>query len=77
MKSPTNDNIIKFTGDTKLPIAPDVVLRGALEQPNIEDLIIIARRHDGTYYFASTTSDVTRMNWLTDVFKYELVAGNP
>lgn len=67
-----NDNVTDFTGDTYADIPVEKVLERA-KTKNLEDVILIGCREDGSYYFASSTSDSCYMNWLLDAFKYELM----
>lgn len=64
-----NDNILHFPG--RLEDVPQ--LEGA-EWSDLENFIVLAKRKDGTPYFASTNwTDTPMLNWLADKFKQRLL----
>lgn len=67
-----NDNIIEFPGYTVVEIPVETVLDGAKDQ-DIDHLVIMGRKKDGAYYFASSTSDAKDMMWICEKFKQALL----
>lgn len=74
--TPVNDNIVDFPGPTICDIPVTKILTEASKKEDLEDVIVIGRQTNGDLYFASTTGDLPYLNWLTDKFKYELLAGD-
>lgn len=80
MPEPTNDNatsnVVEFTGNSRLPIPVSKVLELAGKQ-DLDDVIVIGQRPDGRYYVTSSTTDVFYLNWIIDIVKKNLLAGDP
>lgn len=66
------DNIIDFPGETYLDIPPEKVISNALEQ-DLEEVMIIGRRKDGSMFFSSSTGDLYRMLWAVETVKLEIL----
>lgn len=56
---------------TTLEIAPDKVLKAAID--NLDIVIVIGVERDGKDYFASSTGDAKEMLWLVERFKTDLM----
>lgn len=68
---PTNDNVVRFTGWTKLDISADAVLTSAVGK--LEDVVIIGTTLDGNEYFASSSADSKNLLWHLETAKYMLM----
>lgn len=68
---PTNDNVVRFTGWTKLDISPDAVLTSAVGK--LEDVVIIGTTLDGNEYFASSSGDSKNLLWHLETAKHMLM----
>jgi len=64
--------IIGFTGETKLDIDPDQVLRAAVGKYP-QGVLVIGWNEDGELAFASSIADVREMNWMLDLAKREIL----
>ena len=67
-----NDNILEFTGLTRVKTQPTKVLAKAAGA-KLADVIVIGTDADGDLYFASSTPDGPEVNWMLDVIKKRLL----
>lgn len=67
----TDDNVIKFTGLTKLDLEPNDVLSAALDA--LEEVIIIGTTKDGNQYFATSSADGKNILWHLETAKFTLM----
>lgn len=67
----TEDNIVKFTGLTRLELEPDAILTAALG--NLTEVVIIGTDKDGNQYFATSSPDGKNILWLLETGKYMLM----
>jgi hypothetical protein len=68
-------DIIKFGGQTKLPVPIDGVLRDALEEhenKGFKAVIVLAIYDNDKPYYAASEADACFNNWLADTFKFQL-----
>ena len=68
---PTSNNIIRFTGLTKLDLTPDVILSDAADK--LESVIVIGTTKTGDQYFSSSSSDAKDIMWHIETAKYMLM----
>ena len=54
--------------NTTLPVPPENVLKGAIEQ-GLEDVIIVGRTKDGELYMAASTGEAPEILWLIECAK--------
>jgi len=66
------DNVVHFTGATKLDIPALTVLQAAIDN-DLEDVVIIGYRKDGEGYYASSMADGAQVLWLVESFKKVLL----
>lgn len=67
----SDNNIIQFTGITKLELPVDKVLDGAKEK--LKSVVILGWDKDDEMYFASTSSDGGDVLWLLEQCKLALL----
>jgi len=67
------DKVIPFTGTTTLAVDVDTVLEAAKGQA--DRVIIIGRRDNDTYYFASSDGTNAESLWDIEQFKQFLLTG--
>lgn len=53
-------DVLQFTGETVLPIAPESVLEGA-KDGGLQTVIVLGHGPDGKLYFASSHSDLAEV----------------
>lgn len=68
---PTSNNIVRFTGLTKLDLTPDVILSDAADK--LESVIVIGTTKTGDQYFSSSSSDAKDIMWHIETAKYMLM----
>lgn len=68
---PTSNNIIRFTGLTKLDIEPDTILTNATGQ--LKEVLVIGTTKDGNQYLASSSSDAKNMIWHIETAKFMIM----
>jgi len=66
-----SDNIVTFTGITKLDTPPDRLLEAAMGQ--LTEVVIIGFDKDGKEYFASTKSDAGEVIYHLERTKHRLM----
>lgn len=67
----SDDNILNFTGITKLDLPVDRILEQAKDQ--LEGVVIIGYTKEGEEYFASTYADGGTVLWLLERCKLNLM----
>jgi len=69
-------DIIKGRIKTKLELNPEDVIKGALEA-NLKTVIVIGEFKDrDSYYLASTSGDLAKINLMLDSVHHKLVRGD-
>jgi hypothetical protein len=63
--------VVPFTGITKLDLPPDRILEGAIGE--LEGVVILGYKKDGTEYFASSYADGGDVLWLLERLKLKLL----
>lgn len=58
----TDNNVVNFTGDTKLDLPADRILQSAIEA-DLDVAIIVGFTKDGQFYFASSVADLMPVHW--------------
>lgn len=66
------DNVVKFTGVTRLDSDPKGVLEGALER-GLEGVVICGYTASGDEYFASSYANGPDVLWLLERMKMKLL----
>ena len=67
-------NVINIGGYTKLDINPDEVLNGAISKLN--QVLILGYDNDNNLYFASSSSDVSKLFYIMEIFKHKILNGD-
>jgi hypothetical protein len=67
---PTN-NVVRFTGLTKLDLEPDAILTAALG--SLTEVVIIGTTKDGNQYFATSSADGKNILWLLETARFMLM----
>lgn len=65
--------IIPFRGVTKLDLDPEVVLRNLAEEADLEGVVVLGWRRDGSEFFSSTYADGGTVLWLLERLKQQLL----
>ncbi len=65
------DNVIPFSGITRLDIDPDLVLKGAVGK--LECVVIVGMGKDGQEYFAASVADGADALWYLERSKKKLL----
>ncbi len=65
------DNVIRFTGVTKLDIDPDHVLSSAVGK--LECVVVVGKAKDGSEWFASSMADGADALWYLERCKKTLL----
>ena len=68
---PTSNNIVRFTGLTKLDLEPDTILQKAIGE--LKEVLIIGTTKDGNQYLASSSADAKNMLWHLETAKYMIM----
>lgn len=68
---PTSNNIVRFTGLTKLDLEPDTILQKAIGE--LKEVLIIGTTLDGNQYLASSSSDAKNMIWHIETAKFMIM----
>jgi hypothetical protein len=68
---PTSNNVIRFTGLTKLDIEPDNILQKAIGE--LKEVLVIGTTKDGNQYLASSSSDAKNMIWHIETAKFMIM----
>lgn len=66
------DNVIDFTGITKLDLPAEKILSTALTK-NLNTVVILGYDEKGNFYFASCKSDGGEVLWLLELAKCKLM----
>lgn len=66
------DNVVRFTGITKLDIDPALVLRDATDE-GLAEVVVIGFAKDGSEYFASSIADGGTVLWHMERAKHKLM----
>jgi len=69
----SNDNVTKFTGETRLKTPVPKILASAAGA-RLQDVVVIGWREDGEMYFASSSADGAEVLWLLRQAEHELIA---
>lgn len=69
-----SENVIEFTGITKLDIPAETILRRASEE-GLTAVLVIGWDEDKVLRAFSTTADVGANLELCEMFKYQLISG--
>ena len=67
----TSNNIVRFTGNTRHDIDPDLILSNA--QKVLKDVVVIGTTLEGTQYFATSKSDAKDIMWQLEAAKFMLM----
>jgi hypothetical protein len=65
--------ILRFTGITSLDMPANLILEAAIEEGDLERVVIMGYTKDGDEYFASSIPDAADVNWLCDRLKLTLL----
>lgn len=65
------NNVIRFSGITRLNIDPDVVLEGAIGK--LEGVVVLGYDKNGEEYFAASYADGADPLWLMERLKKRLL----
>ena len=68
---PTSNNIVRFTGLTKLDLEPDTILQKAIGE--LKEVLIIGTTKDGNQYLASSSADAKNMLWHLETAKFMIM----
>ena len=68
---PTSNNIVRFTGLTKLDLDPDTILTNAVGE--LKEVLILGTDKEGHQYFASSSGDAKTMLWHLETAKFMLL----
>lgn len=71
----SDDNVINFTGITKLDLPVDRVLETAKSQ--LDGVVLLGWDNDGEMYFATTFADGGEVLWLLESCKKQLLEQQP
>jgi hypothetical protein len=66
------DNVVEFSGATRLDIKPEKILEGALKHC-LKTVIVLGIDLEGAEYFAYSTGAVQQLNWMLDRAKLEVM----
>lgn len=73
--SGSDENVVFFTGDTKEPFTPEILLRGAIKA-DLADVIVIGWDKDEMLFVSSSLQKGPDMLWLLEKAKMTLVGYN-
>ena len=65
------NNIVQFTGTTRLDLEPDAVLIAAIGK--LDNVVVIGTTKDGNQYFASSSADSKVLLWHLETAKFMLM----
>ena len=68
----TQDNVVVLPVITRLDIPPERVLNAALAE-DLDRVVVIGRKKDGSYYFSSSTADGAEVLWQMERAKLALL----
>jgi len=68
---PTSNNVVRFTGLTKLDLDPDTILNNAVGE--LKEVLILGTDKEGHQYLASSSSDAKVMMWHLETAKFMLL----
>lgn len=69
------ENVVEFSGVTKLDIPVEIILRRAAEA-GLTSVLVLGWYGDEVLFTASTTGNVGKNLELCETFKHQLLAGN-
>lgn len=73
----SDDNVVVFTGITKLDVPVERILAGAMVA-NLEGAVVVGVDKDGEFYFASSWADGSDVLWWLEIAKKKLLEiGDP
>lgn len=64
--------VVDLSVTTTLDVPPERVL-DAVPKADLEQVVVVGSRKDGSLYFASSTSDGGNVLWLFEVAKHQLM----
>jgi hypothetical protein len=67
----SSNNIVRFTGLTKLDLEPDAILNKAIGE--LREVLIIGTTLDGNQYLASSSNDAKNMIWHVETAKFMIM----
>lgn len=65
-------NVVDFPGATLLDISPSTMLSNLVEE-ELESVVVVGCRKDGSTVLASSTGDLYKMLWFLEVGKLEVL----
>lgn len=68
---PSSNNIVRFTGLTKLDLEPDAILTAAVDK--LKEVLVIGTTKDGNQYLASSSGDAKEMLWHLETAKFMIM----
>ena len=68
---PTSNNIVRFTGMTKLDLPADTILSEAIG--HLDDVVIIGTTKDGNQYFSASSTESKNLLWHLETAKFMLM----
>lgn len=68
----SRENVVRFTGTTRLDLAPDDVLDAA--KGEMESVIVLGFDHDGREYIYSSKADGADILWALERCKHRLMS---
>ena len=69
-------DVIKFDGKTTQDLDPKEMLSALAGETDIEHVLVVAYREDGTLSYHSSNANVAEVNMWIDMFKHDVVV-NP
>lgn len=70
-EEPTSNNIVRFTGLSKIDLTPNTILSEAADK--LESVVVIGTTKDGNQYFSSSSSDAKDIMWHIETAKFMLL----
>lgn len=67
------DNVVPFTGTTRLDLDPERLLKYALNDGKLTEVVILGYSEDGEEYFAFSSSDGGSVLWHLERAKMKLL----
>lgn len=66
------ENVVRFTGITKLDTSPDLILQSAIDA-GVTEVVVVGLDRDGNFYFASSQADAAEVTWHLERAKWRLM----
>ena len=66
----TNDNVVQFSGVTRLPLDPDMLLKAAIGE--LDEVVILGFDKEGNEYFASSKAGAAEVIYACERVKHKL-----